>query len=81
MLYGREYGIVFSDAGYRFVAWDADAARFRDVQPAARWMLRELDDDIAIATACWVPGAPVADWTPPTTSAPVRSSASTASEV
>lgn len=46
MLYGREYGIVFSENGYRFVAWDAEASRFRAVEPEERWMLREFDDDI-----------------------------------
>lgn len=51
MLYGREYGIVFSEDGYRFVAWDAGQGGFVDPAPSANWMLRQLDDDIRLAAS------------------------------
>lgn len=51
MLYGREYGIVFREDGYRFVAWDVDALRFREAAIAARWPVREFGDGVNISAA------------------------------
>lgn len=52
MLSGREFGIAFTDNGYRFVAWDAKTSRFRAISdPNLRWALREFDDGISIAAA------------------------------
>lgn len=52
MLAGREYGIVFSSDGYRFVAWDAQLSRFRAVIPAdAPWSVRAFDEDIQIVAS------------------------------
>ncbi len=52
MLAGREYGIVFSSEGYRFVAWDAQLSRFRAVLPSeAPWSVRLFDEDIRVVAS------------------------------
>lgn len=49
MLESREYGIAFSEDGYRFVVWDTGSSRFRAVaDPSARWALKQLADGISI---------------------------------
>lgn len=52
MLSGREFGIVFADNGYRFVAWDAQSSHFRAIQaPGLRWAGREFDAGISIVVS------------------------------
>jgi len=51
MLYGREYGIVFSEDSYQFVAWDPEASRFHPVAQSAGWMQHRFADDITIAAS------------------------------
>lgn len=52
MLYGREYGIEFTETGYDFVVWDNKSRRFvHPIDSDARWLHREFDDDIHVATA------------------------------
>src|SRR5690606_25242751 len=40
MLYGIEYGLVFSADGYRFVRWDATEYRFVALSAERGWGLR-----------------------------------------
>lgn len=58
MLEGREFGIAFTEDGYRFVWWDAAASRFRAVRdPAARWAQKQFDEGLSIAVAGDAPEA------------------------
>lgn len=51
MLYGREFGLVFSEREYRFVTWDATTGTFIDLEPAAPWAVRNLEDGIELSAA------------------------------
>lgn len=51
MLYGREFGLVFTEREYRFVHWDAASSGFVDLEPAEPWSVRTLDDGIEISAA------------------------------
>lgn len=52
MLYGREYGIVFTEQGYRFVHWDAERFRFVAAGPEdGAWTLRQFDNEVRVSAA------------------------------
>jgi general secretion pathway protein H len=51
MLYGREYGIVFNEDGYRFVNWDVSKSAFRDPDSAGNWTLRKFDDGMSVSAS------------------------------
>lgn len=52
MLYGREYGIVFAEDGYRFVHWDAERFRFVAAGPGdGSWTLRRFDNEVRVSAA------------------------------
>ncbi|MFZ5755713.1 MAG: prepilin-type N-terminal cleavage/methylation domain-containing protein [Pseudomonadota bacterium] len=52
MLYGHEYGIVFSETGYRFVVWEASKNRFVSASgPDYAWTLRDLEHEVRISTS------------------------------
>lgn len=50
MLYGREYGIVLAQDGYRFVAWDAAKQGFFAVSDTSLpWLERRLPEGITLS--------------------------------
>lgn len=51
MLYGNEYGVVFSVEGYRFVRWDAKLSRFTEVGADQSWALRTFEDEVKVSAA------------------------------
>ena len=52
MLSGREYGIVFTEQGYRFVHWDAERFRFVAAGPEdGAWTLRQFDNEVRVSAA------------------------------
>lgn len=52
MLSGREYGIVFTEQGYRFVHWDAERFRFVAAGPEdGAWTLRQFDHEVRVSAA------------------------------
>lgn len=51
MLYGNEYGVVFTADGYRFVRWDAKQSRFTAVGADRSWSLRVLEDEVKVSAA------------------------------
>lgn len=61
MLYGEEYGLVFSDDGYRFVRWNAAAFRFEALPPARAWGQRAFEDAVTVSAAADA-GDPVLVW-------------------
>ena len=42
MFYGNEYGLVFSENGYRFVRWNAELARFVAPPAVDAWTQRDF---------------------------------------
>lgn len=51
MLYGNEYGLVFSAEGYRFVRWDTKRSRFTEVGADQSWALRTFEDEVKVSAA------------------------------
>ncbi|MFZ5722945.1 MAG: type II secretion system minor pseudopilin GspH [Pseudomonadota bacterium] len=49
MLYGHEYGVVFTAEGYRFVRWDAKGNRFRSIVAGAGWTRRQLENGVRVS--------------------------------
>ena len=51
MFYGNEYGLVFSEDGYRFVRWNAELARFVAPPAVDAWTQRDFEDEIRVSAA------------------------------
>ncbi len=49
MLYGEEYGLVFSADGYRFVRWNEKNYRFEALSPEKSWGLRRFENAVTVS--------------------------------